>query len=173
MSTHSAECIPHICFRSRNFKARTLDECECRGRTLIRKTSLLRKINPMMRRSSFTNKGYLQPAHRHDGRAPKYPGDSDWFSANCFADPNSDRSPLYDVINPACVSRRTAHAKRCSRGRNVRSPRSDGCRSLRELRRAHFVFCLASATRSQRQSVVEPDGIEPTTSCLQSTRSPS
>ena len=26
------------------------------GRTLIRKTSLLRKINPMMRRSSFTKK---------------------------------------------------------------------------------------------------------------------
>jgi hypothetical protein len=26
------------------------------GWTLIRKTSLLRKINPMMRRSSFTNK---------------------------------------------------------------------------------------------------------------------
>ena len=61
MSTHSAECIPHICFRSRNFKARTLDECECRGRTLIRKTSLLRKINPMMRRSSFTNKDIYNP----------------------------------------------------------------------------------------------------------------
>ena len=29
------------------------------------------------------------------------------------------------------------------------------------------------AARSQRRSVVEPDGIEPTTSCLQSTRSPS
>ena|SRR5471032_2668792 len=29
------------------------------------------------------------------------------------------------------------------------------------------------ATHSQRRSVVEPDGIEPTTSCLQSTRSPS
>jgi hypothetical protein len=32
---------------------------------------------------------------------------------------------------------------------------------------------LGCATRSQRRSVVEPDGIEPTTSCLQSTRSPS
>src|SRR3979409_1872396 len=29
------------------------------------------------------------------------------------------------------------------------------------------------ATHSRRRSVVEPDGIEPTTSCLQSTRSPS
>ena len=33
------------------------------GRTLIRKTSLLRKINPMMRRSSFINKDIYQPAH--------------------------------------------------------------------------------------------------------------
>ena len=33
------------------------------GWTLIRKTSLLRKINPMMRRSSFTNKGHLQLDH--------------------------------------------------------------------------------------------------------------
>src|ERR1700760_2170163 len=33
------------------------------GWTLTRKTSLLRKINPMMRRSSFTNKGHLQPDH--------------------------------------------------------------------------------------------------------------
>ena len=33
------------------------------GWTLIRKTSLLRKINPMMRRSSFTNKEHLKPDH--------------------------------------------------------------------------------------------------------------
>jgi hypothetical protein len=33
------------------------------GWTLIRKTSLLRKINPTMRRSSFTNKDIYQPAH--------------------------------------------------------------------------------------------------------------
>jgi len=31
------------------------------GWTLIRKTSLLRKINPMMRRSSFTNKDIYNP----------------------------------------------------------------------------------------------------------------
>ena len=34
---------------------------EYRGRTLTRKTSLLRKINPMMRRSSFTNKDIYNP----------------------------------------------------------------------------------------------------------------
>ena len=33
------------------------------GWTLIRKTSLLRKIEPMMRRSSFANKDHLQLAH--------------------------------------------------------------------------------------------------------------
>ena len=31
------------------------------SRTMIRKTSLLRKINPMMRRSSFTNKDIYNP----------------------------------------------------------------------------------------------------------------
>src|SRR5436190_8270303 len=62
MSTHSAECTPRIA-QGRSLKTRTLDECDLRGRTLIRKTSLLRKINPMARRSSFTNKGHLQPAH--------------------------------------------------------------------------------------------------------------
>ncbi len=38
-----------------SLKARTLDEC-CMRLDMIRKTSLLRKINPMMRRSSFTKK---------------------------------------------------------------------------------------------------------------------
>jgi hypothetical protein len=33
------------------------------GWTLIRKTSLLRKINPMMRRSSFTNKDIYKLDH--------------------------------------------------------------------------------------------------------------
>ena len=35
------------------------------------------------------------------------------------------------------------------------------------------IAMLGRATHSRRRSVVEPDGIEPTTSCLQSTRSPS
>ena len=48
--------------------------------------------------------------------------------------------------------------------------------SLFELRRARFAqeAKRGCATRSPLgRSVVEPDGIEPTTSCLQSTRSPS
>ena len=33
--------------------------------------------------------------------------------------PNSDRSPLYDVKNPACASVRSIHAKCYSRGRSI------------------------------------------------------
>jgi hypothetical protein len=42
--------------------ARTLDRC-CMRLDMIRKTSLLRKIEPIVRRSSFTKKIILQPAH--------------------------------------------------------------------------------------------------------------
>jgi hypothetical protein len=67
MSTHSAECNPHTCqevetFRSKPQRRAPSMNAAC-GWTLIRKTSLLRKINPMMRRSSFTNKGHLQLDH--------------------------------------------------------------------------------------------------------------
>jgi hypothetical protein len=50
----------------RSLKTRTLDECCLRSRTLIRKTSLLRKIEPIARRSSFANKDHLQLAPSHD-----------------------------------------------------------------------------------------------------------
>jgi hypothetical protein len=76
------------------------------GWTLIRKTSLLRKINPMMRRSSFTKKiiynlRILQvlPNKRHERR-----NDLEivnWIPQIALQIQNSDRSPLYDVINPA------------------------------------------------------------------------
>ena len=42
-----------------------------------------------------------------------------------------------------------------------------------ELRRAGFDRAWLRHAKPRRRSVVEPDGIEPTTSCLQSTRSPS
>lgn len=73
------------------------------SRTLTRKTSLLRKIGPIARRSSFATKIVLQLAHlTHlamtcDARAPKTIWRLGMVPANCFADPNSDRSPLYDV----------------------------------------------------------------------------
>src|SRR5580658_2181061 len=47
----------------RNPKTRTLDECFFRGRTLIRKTSLLRKIEPIARRSSFAYRTIHNPFH--------------------------------------------------------------------------------------------------------------
>lgn len=84
-------------------KARILDERDCRSRTLTRKTSLLRKIGPIARRSSFATKIVLQLDHlthlamSGDERAPKTIWRLGMTSANCSADPNSDRSPLYDV----------------------------------------------------------------------------
>jgi hypothetical protein len=59
MSTHSAECSPHTCFKIETLKRAPSTDAAC-GRTLIRKTSLLRKIEPVMRRSSFTNKDAAQ-----------------------------------------------------------------------------------------------------------------
>jgi hypothetical protein len=76
------------------------------GWTLIRKTSLLRKINPMMRRSSFTkeviyNLRILQvlPNKRHERRNDLEI--MDWIPQIALQIQNSDRSPLYDVRNPA------------------------------------------------------------------------
>src|SRR5216684_7790274 len=60
MSTHSAECSPHTCLEIEISKRAPSMNAAC-GWTLIRKTSLLRKINPMMRRSSFTNKDIYNP----------------------------------------------------------------------------------------------------------------
>src|SRR5450759_730872 len=62
MSTHSAECSPHTCHEVETKWPAPSMNAAC-GWTLIRKTSLLRKINPMMRRSSFTNKDIYKPAH--------------------------------------------------------------------------------------------------------------
>ncbi len=76
------------------------------GRTLIRKTSLLRKINPMMRRSSFTNKdiykqGHLQLDHLAMNERRNVPEIVIAIPRIASQIPNSDQSPLYDVRNPA------------------------------------------------------------------------
>ena len=74
MSTHSAECSPHTCPKTEVKRRAPSMNAAC-GWTLIRKTSLLRKINPMARRSSFTkkiiyNSRILQvlPSKRHERR---------------------------------------------------------------------------------------------------------
>jgi hypothetical protein len=129
-----------------------------RSRTMIRKTSLLRKINPMMRRSSFTkkiiyNSHILQvlPCERRERRNDLEI--MNWIPQITLQIPNSDRSPLYDVRNPA---------KRRPKGRRMRSDvfADDSSSDARQFADLRF-------------HLVEPDGIEPTTSCLQSTRSPS
>jgi hypothetical protein len=86
-------------------KARTLDECNAQM-DMIRKTSLLRKINPMMRRSSFTkkiiyNSHILQelPYETHKRRNDLEI--MNWAPQITLQTQNSDRSPLYDVRNPA------------------------------------------------------------------------
>lgn len=76
---------------------------------MIRKTSLLHKIGPMARRSSFTKKGrFTTRSHCQEAMRPhrKQPGDYARFSRDHVlqhdpAIPSSDRSPLYNVRNHA------------------------------------------------------------------------
>jgi hypothetical protein len=75
-----------------------------------------------------------------------------WIPQIALQAQNSDQSPLYDVRNPAGASRK---------GQRMRS---DVSRTIIE-----SLF----TDLGLRFHLVEPDGIEPTTSCLQSTRSPS
>ena len=70
-------------------------------RTLIRKTSLLRKIEPIARRSGFANRVIYNPhvlqtsvyKARERRNDPEIVKDAHRISMR----PNSDRSPLYDV----------------------------------------------------------------------------
>ena len=112
MSTHSAECSPHTCLMIETMGRASSMNAAC-GWTLIRKTSLLRKINPMMRRSSFTNKEHPKPDHLAMNEHQTFQEIVIGIKRITSRDPNSDQSPLYDVRNHARVSRRTRHAKRC------------------------------------------------------------
>src|ERR1700678_4779151 len=105
MSTHSAECSPHTCLKVETQRRAPSMNAAC-GWTLIRKTSLLRKINPMMRRSSFTkkiihNSRILQvlPCERRERRNDLEI--MNWIPQIALQTQNSDQSPLYDVRNPA------------------------------------------------------------------------
>ena len=148
-----------------------------RSRTLIRKTSLLRKINPMMRRSSFTKKiiynpHILQvlPCERRERRNDLEI--MNWIPQITLQIQNSDQSPLYDVRNPARASNKDATCEVMFRGRYGLVRRKARRRPL-----GYAVHRSVPAwpchAKPEGRSVVEPDGIEPTTSCLQSTRSPS
>ena len=61
----------------------------------------------MARRSSFTNEIVLQLASSCDETSAENDLEIVMARANCFARPNSDRSPLYDVRNHACCSIRS------------------------------------------------------------------
>ena len=106
------------------------------GWTLIRKTSLLRKINPMMRRSSFTKKDIYKPDHPShlsmscDERAPKCPGDYDCDARIASQIPNSDQSPLYDVRNPAVHPVKDNTCEVMFRGRYSKAPLSRAVSSI-------------------------------------------
>src|SRR5882724_11723823 len=164
MSTHSAECNPHNCFEIENPKARTLDECDCRGRTLIRKTSLLRKINPMMRRSSFTNK--------------------DIYNSLIIA--MNERRNVPEIAIVICELLRRSQTRinllfTMSEIPHAHPVKDATCEVMFRGRLFRATMVSPSSLRSglpsrswhSQRRLVEPDGIEPTTSCLQSTRSPS
>src|SRR5207249_11913760 len=102
MSTHSAECCPHNCLEIETPKhAPSMNAMY--GRTMIRKTSLLRNIEPIARRSSFATKIIYNSLislilrcaamrdRRHD---PVIRNESPQVAVQ---KPHSDRSHLYDV----------------------------------------------------------------------------
>ena len=165
MSTHSAECIPH-----------EPSPGELVQRTLIRKTSLLRKIEPIARRSGFANRIIYNPhllqtlvRNRRERRNdPEIVKDAHGISMR----PNSDRSPLYDVRKHAVHVRLNDACELMFRGRIKPRAIYEPGYAKASARQPSLPACQAEAGLSQRR-LVEPDGIEPTTSCLQSTRSPS
>ena len=75
------------------------------GRTLTRKTSLLRKIEPIARRSSFAKRIIYNPHFLRDysRKSDERRNDPEIMKerATIAARSNSDRSPLYDVRNHA------------------------------------------------------------------------
>ena len=121
------------------------------GRTLTRKTSLLRKIEPIARRSSFANEDHLQPALNLTTEASAEMIPEIVIESRELLRRIQTRIDLlftmsdipHDAVHP------DKRARSDVRGRNIRG------------------------TLDLRFHLVEPDGIEPTTSCLQSTRSPS
>ena len=100
MSTHSAECCPHNCLEIETSK-RAPSMNAMYGRTMIRKTSLLRKINPIARRSSFARKIIYNSLLTHLAMIVAS-AEMTWrlrmrFRKLLLQIPNSDQSPLYDV----------------------------------------------------------------------------
>src|SRR6476620_1539483 len=96
-----------------------------------------------------------------------------WIPQIALQIQNSDRSPLYDVRNPAGAVCEDSACEVMFRGRYS----SHNAEPVFALRATTWQPSLRSGLPSRswlsQRRLVEPDGIEPTTSCLQSTRSPS
>jgi hypothetical protein len=103
----------------------------------------------MMRRSSFINEDIYNPLTFAMNKRRNVPEIVIEIPQIALQIPNPDRSPLYDVKNPA--------------GASVRDSAGE----------VMFSRTIIQGSLDLRFHLVEPDGIEPTTSCLQSTRSPS
>jgi hypothetical protein len=131
--------------------ARTRVRC---GGTLIRKTSLLHKIDPTALRSSAADTGTARDFHHENARGLRAAGDSRHAE-------RLNRPPLHDVRQHARFDSRlsTGHMSRA-------------CGIMFPCERAFDVGSQSWKRRPQSDRLVEPDGIEPTTSCLQSRRSP-
>ena|SRR5579883_1749271 len=141
MSTHSAECIPH-----------EPSPGELVQRTLIRKTSLLRKIEPIARRSGFANRIIYNPhllqtlvrKSRERRNDPEIVKDAHRISMR----PNSDRSPLYDVRKHAVHVRLNDACELMSRGRCRLRVNQQPVFALASFAGHASVFLRGCATRS-------------------------
>jgi hypothetical protein len=128
------------------------------SRTLTRKTSLLRKIEPIARRSSFANRIIYNLLHLAMKRAP------------------NDLEIVMGRAIACTIQLGSISSLRCQKSRMSHPVKDNACEVMF---RGRFCFGYRSADRAllmlswRSDHLVEPDGIEPTTSCLQSTRSPS
>ena len=155
-------------------------------RTMIRKTSLLRTVPtacgqaadkftpvaiPVFAIPVFAIPDFaipdLRPAScdfRHN-RSSELAHGSDFHQAPC-----SERSYLFTMSDIIQISA-AAHMRRTEIARPRQAWRPDDGRAI-VISRTSSDSIKAKLDRTQRSQLVEPDGIEPTTSCLQSRRSP-
>jgi hypothetical protein len=143
-------------------------------RTLIRKTISCFKIVPTMRRSSFIDMDHARLRPMDEWPAPNMIVGSAQTKRPAAGNVRSERSPLHDVRQHA-----QAYIPRTGHGSLTRICFSYG-RDWR-LAAAHLRLSFGGqpsrsaglpAEAPKERRLVEPDGIEPTTSCLQSRRSP-
>ena len=126
---------------------------------LERPLFLLHKIEPTAQRSSYADKTMRDAGRWIDGQNQTFVGSAQNVTASGH-NVRSERSPLHDV-------RQHAHA---------RAPRGARMHARIHFRMSRWLIhgraLRWKVCRPTGSPLVEPDGIEPTTSCLQSRRSP-